>query len=329
MADLEQTNPNSTEANPSTETQATATTDASTQSATSTGDPSADAAAAQAWTPDFKFKVMDKEYEIDPIFHSVIKDEETLKKVRRIQEQALGVPHLEASRDDFKNKYTTSQPRLQEYAQVEQRLNKLSHFVQQKDFGSFFSELKIPKEQVFQWMKSELDALDAPPEVQAQRQQVSDLARQKYEYEQELAYYRQQSQQTNQQQILQSIDNVITTEAGDVAKQFNDRMAEPLAFRNAVINKGQHIQHTTGQRPPVEEVIKQVKADLARVMGITEAQVATTGGGQAIPAPNAPQAAGNGKPPVIPVVKGGGQSPVKSPPKSLKELKEFAANFQN
>jgi hypothetical protein len=274
--------------------------------------------ATPAWTPDFKFKVMDKEHEIDPIFRPIIKDEETLKKVRRMQEQVLGLPHLEASRDEFKTKYQTALPRLQEYEVVEKRLGKLSHLVQNKDFGTFFDMLKIPRAEVLRWVKQELDADQLPPEVRQEMERARQLNIQKWDAEQELNHYRSQEQQNAYNQAMMQVDQVIMHSAGDVATQFNTRMNEPLAFRNAVINKGAAIQQATGQKPPLDQVINMVKADLARVMGIVEG-----GAPAAQPTPGAPAQA-QAKPPVIPAVKGGSASPVKTGPKSIADLRKLA-----
>lgn len=274
---------------------------------------------APAWTPDFKFKVMDKEYEIDPLFRPIIKDEETLKKIRRMQEQVLGLPHLEASRDEYKNKYTQVAPRLQEYDTVEQKLNKLSYLVQNKNFGSFFDELKIPRGEVLQWVKAELEAEQLPEHVRQQMEQNRLLQQQQWEYQQQLSYYQQQAKAAELEQINYTIDGAIQSGGSDVAAQFNARMQDQNAFRNAVINKGFTIQQTTGQKLPPSEVVNLVKADLARVMGITEQQV---------PANAAPQAGGAVAPqkvPVIPAVKAGGASPVKKAPRSLDELKKLAS----
>lgn len=286
------------------------------------GAPTPEGQAAPAWTPNFKFKVMDKEYEIDPIFHPVIKDEETLKKVRRMQEQVLGLPHLEASRDEFKNKYQTALPRLQEYEVVEKRLGKLSHLVQNKDFGTFFDMLKIPRAEVLHWVKQELDADQLPPHVRQEMERARQLANQSYDAEQELSLYRQQQAEQQHAQAMMQVDHTIAQMASDVATQFNTRMNEPLAFRNAVINKGAAIQQATGQKLPLDQIIGMVKQDLARVMGIVEG-----GAPVAQPAPAA-QATAQAKPPVIPAVKGGAASLVKTGPKSIADLKKLAAQME-
>lgn len=281
------------------------------------------APAAPAWVPDFKFKVMDKEHEIDPLFHSVIKDEETLKKVKRLHEQALGIPHLEQSREEFKTKYLSAQPRLDEYSRVENRLNKLSHFVEKKDFGSFFNEIKVPKQEIFAWVKREIDLLDAPPEIKAQYEQSQVQNQRLYELQQENEHFRMQQQEIEQQKAEQMLEQSINQMAGAEAQFYNERMQSPTAFRDYLIARGQQIQTMTGQKVPLNQVIDQVKLEFQRLGVIPQ---------QAQPQqPAAPQ----GQPvvipaqakPVIPVIKAGGASPVSTPVKSMKDLKERAAQI--
>lgn len=270
---------------------------------------------AKPFTPDFKYKVMDKEYEIEEMYRPIIKDETTLQKVRRLHEQIQGLPHLEASRDEYKNKYSQVLPKVQEYELVEKRLDKLSHFVQNRDFGSFFNELKIPKENILQWIKSELEAEQLPVSVRQQMEQARILSQQKYDAEQELNYYKQQALAAQQEQTMNQIDQTIAGSYKDVAEQFNSRVGSPSAFHEAVIARGRAIQDQTGQKLSVSEVVSIVANDVTKLMGI---QAAPT---QAAPA--APQT----KPPVIPVIKAGASSPVKTPPKNLDELKRVAAQM--
>lgn len=318
---MEQVNQDSSNEVVAQATQTETVTQAETSQAPAVTSPDATSPSGQpAWTPDFKFKVMDKEYEIDPLLRPVIKDEETLKKVRRMQEQVTGLPHLEASRDEFKNKYNQVLPRIQEYDQVEKKLDKLSYFVQNQDFDSFFNDLKIPEDAVFSWVKRKLDLQQAPAEVRQNFERANQLSREKYEQEQELSSYRARAQMQELQSQHFQLDQTIEKTAGNIAQQFNERIGEPMAFKNAVINKGYAIQEATGQRLPVEEVVALVTKDLQRVMGLNDTSVQNTansaGGSQPHQAP-----------PVIPVIKAGGSSPVKTAPRSLKELRELAAQM--
>lgn len=280
-----------------------------------------ESAPAPEWKPDFKFKVMDKEHEIDPLFHSVIKDEETLKKVKRLHEQALGIPHLEQSREEFKAKYNQIMPKVQEYETVAKSLDRLSYFVQNKDFGSFFDQLRIPKEEVFKWVRQEVEMSEASPQAKADREAALALSRQKFDLENELNYYREQNMLTQRQQQLATIDNTIKEAAGELANEYNTRMSDPMAFMNYVVRKGAEIQQTTGQSMPPQAVIELVAKEISQLMGFNPNQSQQgTVQNQVVPA--AAQ-----KPPVIPVVKAGGASPIKQAPKSIDDLKKLAAQM--
>lgn len=289
-------------------------------------DPAAQAsAAAPAWTPDFKFKVMDKEYEIDEMFRPIIKDEDTLKKVKRMQEQVLGLPHVEQSRDEFKNKYTAAAPRLQEYDRVETRLNRLSHHVANKDFGTFFDELKIPRKEVLAWVKRELDIMEAPPHVREAYEKNRQLQAQQFDLEQQNQQYAQQVQEVETQKFYQHMDQTIATLAGAEANLYNEKMQNPLAFRDYVIAKGQQFQFTTGQKAPLNQIIELAKQELNRLGLAPQPQAPDAQGNPAQPGQPAQAAQPAQNKPAIPVIKAGGASPVSTPVKTMKDLKARAA----
>jgi hypothetical protein len=276
--------------------------------------------AAPAWTPDFKLKVMDKEFEIDEFYRPLVKDEDTLKRVKRMQEQILGLPHIEAAREEFKSKYNQVLPRVKEYEVVESKLNRLSAYLQKNDFDSFFSDLQIPQEMVHKWLQQKQSEQSLDPQVRQRLEEARLQERKAYDLSQEVERYRQQEQQAVLQQSYMQVDQAIQSLAPDISVQFNDRMQNPDAFKNAVINKGvaiqqQYINAGRSAKPQLYEVIESVKQVLARVMGIHEAPLSP---------------AQSGKPaevPVIPIIKSGSASPIKTGPKSIADLKKLAASM--
>jgi hypothetical protein len=288
--------------------------------------PAVDSASAppaqMPWQPDFKVKVKDQEFEVDDFLRPALSDEEKLKKVKRLYEQAHGLPEVSKARDEWKQKFETVQPKVQEYQQVQSNLNRLSHFVQNKDFDSFFEATQIPVQEVYQWVKAKIEQQNLPPQVQQQLEQARVAQQKAFDYEQRIQQFETQTQEQQRAQQYQMLSDGISTYAKDVATQFNERIGDPNAFQNAVINKGIAIQQTTGQKAPVSEVIAMVAADLQRVMGI-QAQAA-----QAQQAASQPQMQGNAQPkPVIPAMKAGGASPTQQSPRSIADLKKIAASL--
>jgi len=326
MVESSQTTPMETATDSGMNTEATTTQDVAQASAPSTeAQPQADGTAAPAWKPDYKFKVMDKEHEIDEWARAAIKDEETLKKARELYEKAYGLEPLKQSRDEFKTKYQSALPQVEEYKQVSQSLNRLSHFVQQKDFGSFFEGLKIPKAEIFKWVKSELELSEQPPEMQQQLRAAKEYQAKLYDIQQQMTSYQQQLEQANRFQAEQTIGGAIAAHAKDVAAVFNERAGDPQAFYNAVMQQGAYHQQATGEKLPVDEVVRMVAEKASRFIGYTP-QTAAPDAAPAAVAP-ATNVIVKGDKPTFPNAKAGGASPVTRNFKSLDDIKKHAATL--
>lgn len=312
---------------PGTETIAAPSTE-TTQAAQTTSDATQTTEQAPAWKPDFKFKVMDKEHEIEEWARSAIKDEETLKKARELYEKAYGLEPLKQSRDEFKTKYQSLMPQVEEYKQVTSSLNRLSHFVQQKDFGSFFDNLKIPRADIFRWVKQELELSEQPPELQQQLRAAQEYQAKLYDIQQQMQSYQSQLEQQNQAHAQMTIGSSIAAHAKEIAEVFNERAGDPQAFYNAVMQQGALHQQQTGEKLPVDEVVKMVAEKAAKFIGYTPQASKQQ---DAVLPTASPQTnvIVKGDKPVLPNAKAGGASPVKKNFKSLDDLKKHAASMQS
>lgn len=273
------------------------------------------------WQPDFKFKAAGKEHEIPELYRGLIKDEKTLEEVRRLHEKAYGVDSLVQSRDSLKKHISELQPVLQEYDTVTKNFEKLSFFVQNGDFDSFFKSLQIPENRIYDWVRQKIELMDAPPEVRQQYERNRQLTQAQWEKEQELERYRSQAQEFEQHQALNTIAGAVEQLAGDVAQAYDSKLGEG-AFLDYVINKGVQIsQAMGGKEPPLEAVIGLVKEEMSRLGLTSGTPTAPQMQGQApLGTPNAPK-----QKPTIPVVPAGGQSPVKQKIKTMDDLKKAAA----
>src|SRR5688572_23823320 len=57
------------------------------------------AAQTQQYTPNFKFKVLDKEHEIEERFRKLIKDADSEKMIRELHEKSFGIEAIKSQRD--------------------------------------------------------------------------------------------------------------------------------------------------------------------------------------------------------------------------------------
>lgn len=281
-----------------------------------------DPAQAQApqFQPDWKFKVKDKEFEIDEWARPLAKDEETYKKLKRVWERHHGLDEVVGSRDQLKKQLEQFEPVKKEYETITKRLNEISHYYNKGDFDSFFEALQIPYDTIFNYVKQKHQMSQLPQEVQHQLEKSRQAEREAYNYKQQLDELSQSQDQLRQQQQSQYIDSVIQSKAGDVAQKYNELMGHPDSFKAFVVLKGQAMFQTLGQHAPVDQVVEAAKNDIAKLFG------------NVAPANPAPQSAApvpgeQPKPPVIPAVRAGSQSPVRQPPKSLDDLKKLAQQF--
>jgi uncharacterized protein (UPF0128 family) len=303
------------------QTPATSQAGASTSSSTSTATPAGSESVIPngeqpAWQPDFKFKAAGAEHEIDEMFKPLAKDQEALDKIKRMHEKAYGLESLEQNRNTLKQKIAELSPKVQEYETVSKNFAKLSHFVQNGDYDSFFSELRIPEKNIVAWIQKKIE-LAQNPTLKAQYEDNRRLTASQWDKQQELDRYKSTAEEYERIQAQQYISSEVQKQAGDMAKLYDEKMGAPNAFMDAVINKGVQITQAMGKEPDLATVINMVTSDLQK-LGF--------GAGSQAPAANTQVQQPK---PTIPVVKAGGQSPVKQPVRSMEDLKKLAANFQD
>lgn len=286
-------------------------------------DPATGQPVPPAFSPDWKFKVKDKEFEIDEFARSGIKDEETYKKLKRIYERSHGLDEVVQSRDQLKAQYEAQQPTVKEYNQVVKSLNEISHHYNSGDLDSFFNKLQIPFDVLFNYVRSKHQQSQLPPEVQKELESARQARAEAYNYKQSLQELQESASQTESRNKMQYLDNVISSKAGDVAQRFNEANGgNPGAFRDFVIFKGQQLSRELGYTATIEDVVDRCREDIARLSGNPSAPQ-----GNQVMAPTPNQPGVQPKPPVIPNVKAGAQSPVRTPPKSTDDLRKLAASM--
>lgn len=297
------------------------------QSASPAGDPNATPGtpATPAWQPDFKFKAAGAEHEIDEMFKPLAKDQETLDKIKRMHEKAYGLESLEQNRNTLKKQIAEMAPKIQEYETVSRNFARLSHFVQNGDFDSFFSELRIPEKNIVAWIQQKVE-MSQNPALRQQYEEKRRLAASHWDKEEQLSKYKSQAEEYERVQAQNYITGEVSKVAGDIAKVYDEKMGQPNAFVDAVINKGIQITQALGQEPDLTTVINLVVSDLQKL------------GLAAAPAGTAPSVPASGtvttqvqteQKPTIPVIKAGGQSPVKQPVKTMEDLKKIAASMRD
>jgi predicted nucleic acid-binding Zn-ribbon protein len=274
-----------------------------------------EAATPPAWTPNYKVKSYDNEYEIPEDFRSYI-NQENEKKFREVFERHFAF-------DTIKQKYKDAHTKYQEvngkYDTVSKNLDKLSKYVQNGDFDSFFSTIKIPEGEIQKWIYNKLQVKDLPQEQQQLYTKNSEYQRQLMEREErmsemenKLAEFESYKQEQAIQKRHSELDSAINNgEYKQIAESYDARVGKPGAFKQEVILRAAAVANATGKDLSAEEAVQ----ELAKLVAWNNQN-----GGQAV---SAPQAKSGGRP-TIPSVSGKASSPVAPQVKSIEDLQRLA-----
>lgn len=272
------------------------------------------ATAPQTYTPNFKFKVHDKEHEIDPLFRDLIKDADTEKKIREMHERAFGLDHVKTDRTKLREQV---QQVTQAKTQQDQALSLLGGYLQKKDFDSFFEHTKVSEDDVLRWAIKVAERRQNP-QLQAQHQQERQASTQMQQLQAQnqslLQNYEQVALQAREFELNQLLGKSDVMQA---AQAFEARVGRPGAFKEEVAKRGFLHWKTTGRDVTAEQAVSEVMNLLGITAQAPAAQVAQLA--QAGTQAKAPE----GKP-VIPNIQGRGTSPVAKVPSSVAELRAMA-----
>lgn len=272
---------------------------------------------APSFQPNFKFKVHDEEKEIDEMFRGLIKDQDTEKKIRELHEKAYGL-------DVQKPKYERMKQEFQEvstkYGNIDKSLKQLSSYVQAGDLGSFFQATQIPKQMIFEYVKKELELMEASPEQRAEVERVQAERRRLYNLEQENQDLKTRFETESQSARVMELTTALASPVvSSVAQSFDAKMGSG-AFKMEVIKHGLAVSQTTGETISVQQAVQETVEKWKQFFG--ETQQASTPG--ASPMETASQAQAAPKP-TLPNVSGRSASPLKAGPRSIDDLKKIAA----
>lgn len=272
-------------------------------------------AAPAPFQPNFKFKAFGKEHEIEDTFRSLIKDKDTEEKVRKFHEKAYAMEKFQEDSKKFKGDFESYK------AQTEPNLKAMNHFnnlLKNKDWDNFFGGLQVPKEEIFDWVRKQLELESMDPRQRSEIERANQIRQQNYAYEQQMQEQTQSFQQLSVQTRQMQLDSLMARQdISSQAEKVDQAYGRIGAFRDLVIEEAANHWHRTQQDLPADAA---VQLALKKFGVFLSPQGAVTSPAQAA-APSAP--AGNAAP-IIPHVAGSGRSPVKKSPRSLDDLRAIA-----
>lgn len=274
----------------------------------------ASGAEAPAWTPNYKVKAYDNEYEIPENFRSYI-NQENEKNFKEVFERSFA---FDTIKQKYKDAHTKYQDVNGKYETVSKNLDRLSKFVQNGDFDSFFSSIKIPEQAIQSWIYNKLQLQDLPQEQRQlytknseyQRELLS-MQEQYEEMQSKLQEFESYQQQQQIQQRYNELDSVVNSpEYSQLAQSYDARVGQPGAFKNEVILRAAAVANATGKDLSPAEAVQ----EFAKLVAWNNQNGAPAAGSN-------PKAAGR---PTIPSVSGKASSPVAPQVKSIEDLKKLA-----
>lgn len=274
------------------------------------------------FTPDYKLDVYGKEKEVDPILRTLMKDEDSAKKIVELNQKAEAFPVLKERHEKLNNDFGQLR---QNFATQNQYVGTATQHLNKKDFDSFFEHINVQQADVMQWVLRKLQEAELPPE---QRQQINQQ-RQLQKHNEMLMQNQQITQDTYQKEVASFRDRELRyimqrPEYSQAIQSFEQRDGAG-AFRKLCIEKGIAHFFTTKQDLPTEHVVQEVMKLIGQVASPMQSSGVPTGSpGQ----PQAPVVINQQTNPTLPNVNGRSSSPVKKQVRSIDDLKQRAREAQ-
>lgn len=267
---------------------------------------------SQEWQPDYKFKVMDKEYEIDEFLRPSL-NQDNFDKVKELYTKAYGLDHEKARAERYKADVERYSPFEQKFAEQSRQIGYLGDLLHKKDYSTLFRELAIPEEALTAHTLERLKFRELPPEVQQEREQLYTEKQRAKQLEQENHQLTQQLQGNVSQDRERELEGYLSGQMKSVVEEFDSRLGKTGAFKEAVIERGKLAYYTQKKDISVAEAVGEV----LKFSGLN---------------PQAPGPVSTGitanytspreTKPIIPNIRGSNMSPVRTEIRNIGDLKK-------
>lgn len=228
---------------------------------------SAEAAPELPYNPDFKFKSLGQEYEIDEEYRGYIKTPEDEKRIKRMFEQYRGVDKLKSEWHEAKTKVQEYEPVVEKAKNYDMSFDAFNKLVNSGQYKKAFDLFGLPKDVMY---KAALQYAEHDELPQQQKQVYDQLTEQEkmnaqlYEQFQSQQAQLQQLQSQNRSQELQSV--LGNGDVRSVAEKY-DQAYGAGSFRQQIINRGKQHYAATGEdltaQQVAEDLVKLVKPFLS------------------------------------------------------------------
>lgn len=269
--------------------------------------------------PSWKVTAYEKEYDFPEDFRPHV-NEKNYEKYKSVIEKSIAFDTAKQKYKEVLSKYQEIAP---QYKNITANLDKMSRFVQNGDFDSFFAAIKIPEQAIMQWVHKKLQLRDLPPEQQSLYTKNSEYQRELMQREEELEALRREREEFESDKLQSVIekrhnqlDNYMRTKYAALVSAYDAKVGKPGAFKEEVILRAAALSQARQEEVSVEEAVDSF------------GKVLELGGFGATQTANPTPEQTRGSKPTIPNIKGGATSPVAPQVKSLSDLKKLAKRAQ-
>lgn len=258
-----------------------------------------------------------KEYDIDPKFHALMKTPEDEKLVRELHEKAFGIDSVKERLNETKGQAQKFETDLNEYKTTVSGLQKIYKTAVETGnyhkLDGFFQKLNIPQEVVMQYALEKVRLSEMP---EAQRNaimgQLQAETRAETVAEQQDRLNRQMNDAAVQMKTMQFEAHLSRPEISTLAQQFDTKVGRAGAFRHEVAKVGELAWYQSGGK--IDLTPEQAAQQVIQNYGLMA---------QAQPAAAKPIVPLQRTTKTIPNVAGRSSSPLGTKPKSIEDLQKI------
>ena len=290
-------------------------------------DPTKPVIAAPAYVPNFKYKAAQQEKELDPFFHSLIKDADSEKKVKGLFSKADAFEYIKERYDAREKEYNSLQTDYQAQSTVVQRVNEAKA---KGDLDTVFRNVGLNDHQIIQWAAKRVDYLQMmqslPPEQRQALQQQEQAALQNQTYQEQMSQMQSDlASQKVQNRTIMLEQSLLRPEVSQAASFWDNKMGQPGAFKDMVIEEAQKEWYMNQVDLPADQAVQRVMAKFGKFIDVQHAGPQDPSANQFQPqAPQMPQ-----QKPVIPAIPGSSKTPIRKQIRTIADIKARQKELEN
>lgn len=283
------------------------------------------------WTPNYKYRVKDKEYEMDEFIRPVV-SKDNYEKVLELYTKAGGLEHAKSRGDRLEQEFKKIE---EQYTNQSKALGYLGHLVKNKDIATIAKELNIDDDTLINFALERANYKVLPEDQRRELDKRYEEKQRLYRLETENYHYQQQQTNNVIQARLTELDAYLSTgPLANVVADFDNRKGSPGKFRETVCKYGAMVERSNGQSVSIPEAVNMFLDDLGIDPNRYNTASVNQYSNQGMPASQPMQMTANqmqmpnAQKPVLPNLKSSGNSPVKKQPRSCADLEKLAQEYE-